>query len=156
MFPFRRALSYLFLSMLSLGVMIHCVQAGPDYFTLAAGQETTRTINLAVEDHVLIKIAISGGQIENTINFSIIDPGGEMAAQYLRQGDISHTFTCEKAGNYTLHFSNTHSSEDKLVTMNCEIEHYIFGIPQMLFMALIIVVICVVMVAVFVLMGKPH
>lgn len=155
MFPFRRALSYLILSMLSLGAMIDYVQAVPITFPLAAGQEITRTINLAVEDHVLITIAVSGGQIENTINFSIIDPDGEVT-EYSRQGYISHTFICEKAGNYTLRFSNTSLSEEKQITMNCEIEHYFFGIPQMLFMALIIVVICVVMVAVFVLMGKPH
>jgi len=155
MFPFRRALSYLILGVLSLGAMIHYVQAVPIQFTLAAGQEITRTINLAVEDHVLIKIAVSGAQIENTINFYVNDPDGEVT-EYLRQGDISHNFICEKAGNYTLRFSNPSLSEDKFITMNCEIEHYFFGIPQMLFMALVIVVICVVMVAVFVLMGKPH
>jgi hypothetical protein len=40
------------------------------------------------------------------------------------------------------------------VALNYEIDHYIFGIPQMLFMALIIVLACVGGVAAFVLLGR--
>jgi len=47
-------------------------------------------------------------------------------------------------------------SEDKLVTLDYEIQHYIFGIPQMLFLTIIIVLISVAAVATFILMEKPH
>lgn len=55
-----------------------------------------------------------------------------------------------------MHFSNTDSLEDKLVTLDYEIEHYIFGMPQMLFLAIIIVLVCIAAVAAFILMGKQH
>ncbi len=47
-------------------------------------------------------------------------------------------------------------SENKLVTSDYEIQHYIFGIPQMLFLTTIIVLVSVTAVATFILMGKPH
>jgi hypothetical protein len=40
--------------------------------------------------------------------------------------------------------------------MDYEAQHYLFGIPQMLFQVVIIVVVCMAAVAVFVLMRKPH
>ena len=55
-----------------------------------------------------------------------------------------------------LHFSNTFSSESKLVTLDYELEHYILGMPQMLFLALVVVAICVAALAVFILMGRPR
>lgn len=48
------------------------------------------------------------------------------------------------------------SSEDKLVSLDYEVQHYIFGMPQMLFLTIIIVLVCVAAVAVFILMGKPR
>jgi len=66
------------------------------------------------------------------------------------------TAFCDEAGEYVLHFSNTDASEDKLVTLNYEIQHYIFGIPQMLFLTIIIVLVCVGAVATFILMGKTR
>ncbi len=47
-------------------------------------------------------------------------------------------------------------SEDKLVTFDYEIQHYIFGIPQMMFLTIIIVLISVAAAATLILMGKPH
>jgi len=69
---------------------------------------------------------------------------------------ISVSFVCDLEGEYLLRFSNVDSPVDKLVTLECEVEHYIFGVPQMLFLTIIIVLICVAAVAVFVLMGKPR
>ncbi len=40
------------------------------------------------------------------------------------------------------------------MTLDYEIDHYIFGIPQMLFMTIIIAVVCVVGVAVFIMLSK--
>jgi hypothetical protein len=63
---------------------------------------------------------------------------------------------CTDSGDYTLHFSNIESSTDKLITLDYEVEHYIFGIPQMLFLVLIIAAVCATAIAVFILMGKSR
>lgn len=55
-----------------------------------------------------------------------------------------------------MHFSNSASSEDRLVSLDYEVQHYILGMPQMLFLTAVIVVVCVAAVAVFILMGKPR
>jgi len=53
-----------------------------------------------------------------------------------------------------LHFVNNDQNIEKRVYLNYEIDHYIFGIPQMLFMALIIVLACVGGVFAFVILGR--
>ena len=123
--------------------------------TVPAGQEATRTINLAVDDRVLIRFTVIG-QTTNTIDFSITYPNGTLLSDFGNTGDVTYNFICTKEGDYILHFVNTDSTDDKLVTLNYEVDHYIFGMPQMLFLALVVVVVCVAAVAVFILMGKPH
>ena len=48
---------------------------------------------------------------------------------------------CDVKGEYELNFVNNDIKESKLVTLNLDVEHYIFGMPQMLFLAVVIVVI---------------
>jgi hypothetical protein len=71
-------------------------------------------------------------------------------------GTFSDSFTCDAEGDYTLHFVNNDLTEDKFVTLHYDVDHYIFGMPQMLFWALIIAVACVGGVAAFIgLSRKP-
>lgn len=69
-------------------------------------------------------------------------------------GNVNYAFVCSQEGEYSLHFSNTVSTEDELVSLDCEVQHYIFGMPQMLFLTLIIVAICLAATAVFIMMSK--
>ncbi len=138
-----------------LAIFVECALATVLQFTLPAGEATTKTLNLVVEDHVMIKFSVLG-ETEDTIDFHITAPNGTIVATFNKQGHVRHSFICEEAGEYILTFSNTYSSEDKFVTLDFEIQHYIFGIPQMLFMTMIIVMICVAAVAVFIMMGKPR
>ena len=79
-----------------------------------------------------------------------------MKVKYDSVCTVSYPFVCDEAGEYLLHFSDTDTSENRLVTLDYEIQHYIFGIPQMLFLTLIIVLVCMGAVATFILMGKPY
>jgi hypothetical protein len=119
-----------------------------------AGEEETRTINLAVEDRVLIKFTIVGSS-DNTLYFSITFTNGTVK-EFGKVSYFHYPFVCDTEGECALHFSNADSAEDKLVTLDYEVEHYIFGVPQMLFLTIIIVVVCVAAVATFILMGKPR
>jgi len=123
-------------------------------FTVQGGKEETKTINLAVEDRVLIRFTVVG-QSDSSLHFYITYPNGT-EKDFGKIGDFHDSFVCDTEGECVLHFSNIGSTEDKLVTLNYEVQHYIFGIPQMLFLTIIIVVVCVAAVAVFILMGKPR
>ena len=151
----RKTLVPFLLIITILGILVQYASATATQFTVHGGQEYTVTVNLATEDHVLIKFNVVG-QTENTVDFSLADPHGNVTAEFIRKGDVSYTFVCGEGGDYVMHFSNVFSSEDKLITLEYEIEHYFFGMPQMLFMVLVVVVICVAAVAVFILMGKPR
>jgi hypothetical protein len=124
-------------------------------FTVPAGQDVTKTIDLQTEDRVTIKFTVTG-QASNVIDFYILDPAGTIMQTFNGTGNVNYSFICSKEGTYELHFSNVGSSEDKLVSLDYEAEHYILGMPQMLFLTLVVVGICLVMIAVFFLMGKPR
>ena len=135
-----------------LGVLIGLCQATPTYFTVHAGEEVNHTINLIVEDRVLIQYSAIG-DAANNLHFSISFPN-DTVRDFGESGAFSYSFICDVAGEYVLHFVNNHQTQDLSVTLNYEIQHYIFGIPQMLFMALIVVLACIGGVAAYVLLGR--
>lgn len=151
MFRIKTTLIFLFMAII-LSVTIYPVGAGTRSFTVPSDEEVTEVLSLAVEDHVTIIFTV-GGLTEGTINFYMTYPNGTVK-EFGRRASLDHRFVCDLKGEYVLHFSNADSSQDVLVTLNYEIQHYIFGIPQTLFLTLIIAAVCVAAVAVFILMGK--
>jgi hypothetical protein len=150
----RESIRFLFI-VIVLVILVQLADATATSFTVPKGEEITRSISLVVEDRVLVKFTVVG-QTASTLGFYITDPNGDVKVEYSNVGTVSYPFVCDEAGEYVLHFSNTDPSEDKLVTLDYEISHYIFGIPQMLFLTIIIVLVSVAAVATFILMGKPH
>ena len=155
MFHSEKLATRLFLLGFLFAILIQAVAATTATFSVAAGEEQTRKLNLAADDHVLIHFTVTGGQSGSTLEFHIVYPNGTVKS-YGAVGDFDHSFVCDRDGEYVLHFSNAGSSESRLVSLDYEIQHYIFGLPQMLFLTLIIVVFCVGAVVVFILMGKPR
>ena len=146
----RGPIRFLFI-VIVFAILVQHADATVISFEVPRGEEVTRSINLVVEDRVLVKLTVVG-----TLDFYITDPNGDVQIEYSRVDFVSYSFVCDEAGEYVLHFSNTDSSEDKLVALDYEIQHYIFGIPQMLFLTIVIVLICMAAVATFILMGKRH
>jgi hypothetical protein len=134
-------------------LLVPAVRGVAESFTVKAGQEETRTISLVVEDHVQIRFTVIGQTI-STLNFYITDPNGHTMKTFSAAGNVNYAFICSQKGDYMLHFSNVASTEDKLVSLDYEVTPYIYGIPQTLFLVLIIVGICMVMVTVFILKSK--
>lgn len=124
-------------------------------FAVPKGEELTKSIRLAVDDRVLIEFTVVG-QTRSELDFYITDPQGNVKVEYSQVGRVKYFFVCDTAGDYVLHFSNTDQSEKKLVTLNYEVQHYIFGMPQTLFLTILIVLVCIGAVATFILMGKPR
>src|SRR3990170_4087663 len=120
--------------------------------TVKGGETETSPISLAVDDHVLISFTVLGDP-DNTIVFSLLFPNGTVM-DFGQVGVLSHRFTSNVEGNLTLRFANTDSTDNKLVTLNYEVEHYFFGMPQMLFLALFVILVCVAMVAAYILLSR--
>jgi hypothetical protein len=154
MIHFRNvSLTFLLLAMMLL-IFVRAVGATSIYFTVRSGSEETTVLDLIAGDHVLIKFSVIGTS-ENYLHFYMTCPNGT-EKDFGNVSSFNYNFICDAEGEYTLHFSNTGSAENKLVTLDYEVDHYILGMPQMLFLTLIIVFICLAAVAVFIFMGKPH
>jgi|YelNatPaOPRAMG01_1025707.scaffolds.fasta_scaffold07670_9 hypothetical protein len=143
-----------FVLIFAIVVSVDVAEATSTSFTVHGGEDVVKTIKLAVEDHVSIKFTVVG-QTNHAITFYMVYPNGSIR-DFGNVGSFSYSFVCNLEGEYRLYFSNMASSEEKLVTLDYEIEHYIFGIPQMFFLTIIIVLVCLAAVATFVLMGKPR
>jgi hypothetical protein len=137
-----------------LGVLMGLGQATITSLIVKSGEEVTHPINLIVEDRVLIQYKVVGGNA-NAMQFSISVPN-DTVRDFGGSGDFSYSFICDVEGEYVLHFVNTDQTEEIRVTLDYEVQHYIFGIPQMLFMVILIAVVSMVGVAVFIgLSRKP-
>ena len=136
-----------------LPVLAGLSQATITSFTLKAGEDLAHPISLIVEDRVLIQYKIVGGNISE-LQFSISFPNATVS-DFDSIGDFSYSFINDVDGECMLNFNNTGQTEMH-VTLDYEVRHYIFGIPQMLFMTIIVVLACVGGVFAFVLLGKPY
>jgi len=134
-------------------VLTGLAQATTTNLTVQRGKELTYPIDLDVEDRVLIQFTVVGGETSNTLHFSLTFPNATVR-DFGEIGHFSYSFICDAEGEYMLHFANNDLTENKLVTLNYEVDHYILGIPQMLFLTIIIVVACIGGVAAFVLMSR--
>jgi hypothetical protein len=150
-----RQLPVCFLVVLALiAVLIGVGQATTTQFTVEAGGELTHPINLVAEDRVLIQFKVVGAVgTANTVDLAMIFPNSTVK-DFGEKGDFTYSFVCDAEGEYQLHFTNNDETESMLVTLDYEIAHYIFGMPQMLFMVIVIAVISMVGVVVFI--GLSH
>ncbi len=152
--PKKELIRFLFIVMV-FSILVQLAEATTINFTVPKVEEITKSISLVVEDHVSVKFTVVG-QTRSTLDFCITGPHGNVIVEYNNKGNVDYRFVCDEAGEYVLHFSNTDTFEDKLVVLNYEIQHYVFGIPQMLFLTIIIVLVSMGAVATFILMGKPR
>ena len=122
---------------------------------LKPSEEVLQPVSLIAEDRVLIQFKVIGATT-SLVQFSLIFPNATVK-DFGEVSDFSTSFVCDAEGEYTLNFTNTDQAENKLVTLDYEVDHYIFGMPQMLFMVILIAVVSVVGVAVFIgLSRKPY
>ena len=123
--------------------------------TVKNGEEVIQPIRLKVEDRVFMQVKVIGAT-SGGVQFSMSCPNGTVQ-DFGEVVDFTRSFVCDLEGEYALNFSNAYQTENKLVTLNYNIDHYIFGIPQTLFLVLLIGVVSVVGVAVFIgLSRKPY
>jgi hypothetical protein len=133
--------------------LVQIVGATTTNFTMQSGEEATYPVDLVVEDRVLIQFTVIG-ETDNTVLFSIVFPNGTVR-DFGKLGTFGCTFVVEVEGRCTLRFANNQQGS-KVVALNYEVKHYIFGMPQMKFMVILIVLISIVGIAVFAFLSKPY
>ena len=121
--------------------------------TVPAGEQVDQLMDLKVDDHVRIQFNVLGAD-NSYISFSLVHPNST-EINFGEIGLFRHNFISDTKGEYKMCFVNNDLVENKLVTLNYEIESYMFGIPQTQFLIIFIVVICVTMVAFYSLLS-PH
>ena len=148
-----RSSVYILIISALLSVLMGFGQAAITSLIVKGGEEVTHPIDLIVEDRVLIQYKVVGGNV-SALQFSISFPNATVR-DFVGSGDFSYSFICDVEGEYVLHFVNTDQTEIH-VTLDYEVQHYIFGMPQMLFMVLIIVLACIGGVVAYVLLGRTY
>lgn len=150
----RRFYACFIILVLLVAVLVSFGGATVASLTVKRGEEITHYVDLFLEDRVLIQIKVIG-VTNSSIQFSLVFPNATIK-DFGEIGSFHTSFVCDLEGKYALNFTNNDQTENKLVTLNYEIDHYILGMPQMLFMVILIVVISVFGVAVFIgLSQKP-
>ena len=151
----RNSLLVLLVFAVLIGLVTGAAKTTTENFTVPPRSEVTRLLSLQKNDRVVVSFSVIG-ESSHELNFYLTDPNGKTILRYDRVGQTSFSFFTELAGTYVLHFDNSLSSEGKMVTLNYDVEHFILGMPQTLFLVLVIVGVLVLMIAAFVMMGKPR
>jgi len=148
----KNAVLPLILFILLASLFACSAKAETENFTVPPESEVTRSLNLQKDDRVAIGFTVVGQTV--TLNFYVTDPNGETVIRYDTVGQKSFSLHATTPGVYILHFDNSDSSEEKTVTLNYDVQHYILGLPQTLFYVLVIAVVSVIAIFFFVLLGK--
>lgn len=150
----RKIIVYTLFFLMVISFIIGLVFSITFNINIQPDSEVDHKIDLALDDHVLLQVRSIGGTSGN-FSSSFILPGGSLLI--LGEGNsFDYSFICEIEGEYTLKLVNTDVQNEKLVTLNIDIQNYVFGMPKMLFLTLIIVGICLVGVVFFVFLGKTY
>ncbi len=138
--------------LLAIGIACGPVEAYTENFALSAGESLTREVSLNVDDRVSGRVAIVGGPI----NFSISGSNDEIITSGTVSNPLDFQFVAENKGTYRFHFENLFAENSKSVTINYNVQHYIFGFPQEFVILFAIVGFALVGIVVFIAMSpKP-
>jgi hypothetical protein len=147
----RSICTLIFILLISLS---STVQAATESLTVNAGKEIIRSIELGSEDRIQLTFQVLGiAQSDDKFHFWMIFPNATMK-DYGAVTQATINFISGIKGSLELHFDNNNSSDAKLVTLNYDIEHYIFGMPQIPFLLIVVVVFLVCIAAGYIIMGK--
>jgi multisubunit Na+/H+ antiporter MnhC subunit len=108
----------------------------------------TRTVKLNEGDLVFMHLTV----IPSGVNFSILTPASQAILNSTNLAETDLQFSASAAGDYLLQFENW-TPETKFVTLNYNVQHYIFGFPQEFVLLFIVIGLALVAVIAFVAMS---
>jgi hypothetical protein len=147
-----RRLVYLLLILCFSISAIGIVRANAGSFNLAPGNQTVCEIPVSSGDRVQLTFTAVGDN-SNSLLFWIVFPNSTVT-NFGNVDQYSASFTSNVGGTCKLYFNNTSSSETILVALNYEVDHYILGIPEMIFVLAVIVVLLMAFVSGYIIMSK--
>jgi hypothetical protein len=131
---------------------ISTAHAATESLNVKAGEDLVRKINMSAEDHLRISFTVLSDS-SGSFRFWVVFPDGAKQ-DYGESTSYNVSFVSGVQGECELHFDNTVSSSGQLVTLNYEIEHYYFGIPEIPFLIIVIAVLLLCIVVGYMIMGK--
>jgi hypothetical protein len=149
--PLTKSISLLIILTLTL-TLAGSAQAITESLNIQAGKESIRTINLASEDKIRITFTLLS-RTPRDFHFWMVFPNSTKR-DYGETTQTTISFSSEVKGTCELHFDNSNSSKNQLVTLNYEIEHFIFGIPQIPFLLIVVTFFLLCIIAGYIIMGK--
>ena len=149
----QKFLIYILVGLVAITFFVAPLWATTLSITVPAGEEVDQIMDLKVDDHVRVQFNVLGAD-NSYISFSLVYPNST-ELNFGEGVSFSYNFICESKGEYKMLFINNDLAENKLVTLNYEIESYMFGMPQTQFLIIFIAVVCVMMVAFYSLLS-PH
>lgn len=90
--------------------------------------------------------------IPSGVNFSILAPDGQVIVNSTNLAETDLWFSASLTGEYMLQFENL-SLDTQYVTLNYNIQHYVFGFPQEYVLLFVIIGLALVAVVAFVAMS---
>ena len=151
MMQMRRLCCLLLILCLLIGA-VGIVHATTESFNVDAGKEFVCKIDVASGDRVQLTF-VTTGQASIDLRFSLVFPNSTV----ISVGEVSQystSFTSDAGGTCELHFDNSNSSDPVFVAFNYEVDHYILGMPEMIFVLVAIAVLLMVIVTGYIIMGK--
>ena len=127
------------------------VNADTGTFQIQPLQQQTITLNLNNGDSVTGTVVVNG---QGVIDFWISDPQGTNATNYSNVGQTGFSMNAQTSGNFTLHMFNTSTNSSVSATINYNPNYTILGMPQELFLLLVIVGIALLLIVVWALSSK--
>jgi hypothetical protein len=121
--------------------------------SVSAGKTVFEEVNLNVDDEVSGRISVIGGE-SGGINFTVVGPSGQIVvpSQIVIVSDFR--FSASEKGTYRFIFDNSLSSIDKTVSFNYDAKHYWFGLPQEVFLMIIVVLVGALALAIYAMASK--
>ena len=138
--------------------LITSVQATFETFFVSPYQQVSRKIELEKGNALSGTMRVSGEANDNNITFYVADPNNRTILSYENTTYASFSLTASIAGNYSLHFDNSHSIFLKGITLIYSIKTPMLGVPQDVFyvvLAVIIIAVAITIVAI-VLRGRKR
>jgi len=148
----NRLVCLLLVFILLITMIVATVQAATESLNIQAGEDSVLKISMSTEDHIQITFSVLSPS-SSVFRFWIVFPNGT-SRDYGESTSYNINFASEVQGECELHFDNTNSTSTQLVTLNYEIEHYYFGIPEISFLIIVIGVLLLCVVAGYIIMGK--
>ncbi len=134
-------------------LLVDVSMATAETLSVTARQTVTSNVNLNAEDEVTGRISVVGGESEG-VNVSVIGPSGDVVWPVQRVVVTDFKFSASEKGTYQFAFDNSNSVNDKIVSFNYDAKHYWFGMPQEVFLMIIVVLVGALALAIYAMASK--